>query len=132
MQVESGRIVSELAAHDASVESAAFCDCMPLAASAAMDNRLCVWDLGSYTLRHTCVHPAGVVELRWRRDSPLLVSCAVSRELRLWDARNGACLNVLTGHCDAVLCIDLGYTEHGMYVVSGADDHSARLWALDV
>ena len=59
--------------------------------------------------------------------------CAVSRELRLWDARNGACLKVLTGHVDTVLCFDLGYQEQGgMYILSGSDDHTARLWALDV
>ena len=125
---ESGKLLAHLPAHDASVESAAFCDAMPLAASAGMDGKLCVWDLGTFGMRHTCIHPAGVVEVRWLRDSPLLLSCAVSRELRLWDGRSGECLQTLTGHHEAVLCFDVGYTAHGVYVVSGSDDKTARVW----
>ena len=39
---------------------------------------------------------------------------------------------VFTGHRDAVLCMAIGYLETGMYVVSGSDDHSARVWDIDV
>ena len=77
---ESGRVLAQLPSHDQSVESAGFCDVMQLAASAGMDGKLCIWDLTTLTSRHSCVHPAGVVELRWLRDSPMLLSCAVSRE----------------------------------------------------
>ena len=68
----------------------------------------------------------------WRRGSPLVFSCTVSKEVRLWDARSGACLNTLTGHADAVLCLAVGYPEAGAYIVSGSDDNTARIWALDV
>ena len=71
---------------------------------------------------------AGVVELRWLKDSPMILSCTVSRELRLWDGRSGDCLQTLTGHHEAVLCLDIGYTSQGIYVVSGSDDRTARLW----
>ena len=46
-----------------------------------MDGKLSIWDLGNFLLRHTCVHPAGVVELKWLKGSPMLLTCAVSREL---------------------------------------------------
>jgi WD40 repeat protein len=121
-------LLATLPAHDASVESAGFCDVLQLAASAGMDGKLCVWDLGSFAARQTCVHPAGVVELKWLKGSPMILSCAVSRELRLWDGRSGTCLQTLTGHHDAVLAIDVGYTAQGIYVVSGSDDKTARLW----
>jgi ribosome assembly protein SQT1 len=90
---------------------------MQLAASAGMDGRLCIWDLGSLALRHTCMHPAGVIQLAWLKGSPMLITCAVSRELRLWDGRSGDCLQTLTGHVDAVLTFDVGYTAQGIYVV---------------
>ena len=114
--------------HEASVESAGFCDALQLAASAGMDGKLCVWDLGQLALRHTCPHTAGVIELRWLKDSPMLLSCAVSRELKLWDGRSGECLQTLTGHLEPVLTFDVGYTSQGIYVVSGSDDKTARLW----
>lgn len=125
---ESGRLLAQLPAHDASVESAAFCGPLQLAASAGMDGKLCVWDLGTFSLRHTCTHQAGVIECTWLRDSPMLLSCAVSRELCLWDGRSGECLQTLTGHHEAVLCMAVGYTAQGVYVLSGSDDKTARVW----
>lgn len=125
---EGGRLLAQLSAHEASVESVGFCDCLQLAASGAMDGRLCVWDLTTFALRHTCMHPGGVVELRWLRDAPLLLACSISRELRLWDGRSGECLQTLIGHHDALLCMDVAYTQHGIYVVTGSDDRTARIW----
>ena len=55
-----GKVLAALTAHDTSVESVGFCDCMPLAASAGMDGKLCIWDLNTYGLRHTCLHDAGI------------------------------------------------------------------------
>ncbi|EOD28621.1 hypothetical protein EMIHUDRAFT_418542 [Emiliania huxleyi CCMP1516] len=129
---ESGKLLASLPAHEDSVEAASFCECMPLAATGGMDGKLCIWDLNTYGLRHTCLHGAGVIEAVWRRGSPLVFSCTVSKEVRLWDARSGACLNTLTGHTDAVLCLAVGYPEAGAYLVSGSDDNTARVWALDV
>ena len=127
---ESGRLLAHLASHEASVEAAGFCQPLPLAASGAMDGKLAIWDLNSFTLRHTCAHGAGVVELRWLRDSPLLVACTVSRELRVWDARSGGCLATLLGHADACLCLELGYTAEGVFALSGSDDRTARVWRV--
>ena len=125
---ETGKLVAALPGHEASIESVGFCDALPYAASAGMDGKLCVWDLGTLAQRQMCLHMAGVVELRWLKDSPMILSCTVSRELRLWDGRSGDCLQTLTGHHEAVLCLDIGYTSQGIYVVSGSDDRTARLW----
>ena len=125
---ESGKLLATLPGHEASVESVGFCDMMPLAASAGMDGKLCVWDLGTLAQRQCCVHMAGVVELKWLKASPMLLTCTVSRELKLWDGRSGDCLQTLTGHHAAVLCLDVAYTSQGIYVVSGSDDKTARLW----
>ena len=126
--IESGRLLAQLSAHEASIESVGFCDCLQLAASGGMDGRLCIWDLTTFATRHTCMHPGGVVELRWLRDAPLLLSISIARELRLWDARSGECLQTLIGHHEALLCMEVGYTQHGIYVVTGADDKTVRLW----
>ena len=93
-----------------------------------MDGKLCIWDLGTFGLRHTCIHQAGVIELKWLKESPMILTCAISRDLRLWDARSGECLQTMTGHHEAVLCLDIGYTAQGIYVVSGSDDKTARVW----
>lgn len=128
----AGKVLAALSGHDASVESVGFCDCMPLAATGSMDGKLCIWELNTFSLRHTCTHGAGVVELLWRRQSPLLFSCTVSREIRLWDARSAECLKVLTGHRDAVLCMAIGYAQDATYLISGSDDHTVRVWSIDV
>jgi WD40 repeat protein len=130
--VESGKVLAQLSAHEASVESAGFCGSLQLAATCGMDGRLCVWDLDTFGLRHVCQHGAGVVELQWMRDSALLVTCTVSRELRVYDARDGSCMRRMIGHHDAVLCVQLGYTPNGAYALSGSDDCTARVWDLNL
>ena len=125
---ENGRLLATLPSHDASVEHCGFCDAFALAASCGMDGKLCIWDLGTFGLRHTCIHQAGVIELKWLKESPMILTCAISRDLRLWDARSGECLQTMTGHHEAVLCLDIGYTAQGIYVVSGSDDKTARVW----
>ena len=128
VHAETGKVLAQLPAHEASVESASFCGPLALCASAAMDGKLCVWDLANFSLRHTCTHQAGVVECAWLKDSPMLLSCAISREICLWDGRSGECLQTLTGHTEAVLCMAVGYTSQGVYVLSGSDDMTARVW----
>lgn len=125
---ETGKLLATLPAHDSSVESVGFCGPMPLAASGGMDGKMCIWDLGGLTCRQTCIHPAGVIEIKWLKDTPMLISCSVARELRLWDGRSGECLQTLTGHTAPVLTFDVGYTAQGIYLVSGSDDRTARLW----
>ena len=129
-QLETGKVLAQLSSHEASIESAGFCAVMQLAASASMDGKLCIWDLNTFALRHVCTHGAGVIELRWLRDSPLLATCTVSRELRVYDARDGSCLSRMIGHHDAVLCLEVGYTPQGNFLLSGSDDCTARVWPL--
>ena len=93
-----------------------------------MDCKMCIWDLGQLTMRHTCPHDAGIVELKWLRDSPMVLTCAISRDLKLWDGRSGECLQTLTGHLDAVLVFAIGYTAQGIYIATGSDDKTVRLW----
>lgn len=128
VHAETGRLLAHLPGHEASVESVGFCEVMQLAASAGMDGNVCIWDLGTLTARHSCAHGGGVVELHWLKESPMLLTCTVTRELRLWDGRSGACLQTLTGHLEAVLCMAVGYTAQGVYVLSGSDDTTARVW----
>ena len=116
---ESGRLLAHLASHEASVEAAGFCQPLPLAASGAMDGKLAIWDLNSFTLRHTCAHGAGVIELRWLRDSPLLVACTVSRGSASGTRARGA--RHLLGHAGLPLP-RLGYTAEGVFALSGSDD----------
>ena len=60
-------------------------------------------------------------------ESTMILACTVSRELRHRTPKR-ECLQTLTGHHAAVLCFDVGYTSNGIYVVSGSDDRTARLW----
>lgn len=128
--LETGKVLAQLSAHEASIESAGFCATMQLAASAAMDGKLCIWDLNTFALRHVCAHGAGIIELRWLRDAPLLATCTVSRELRVYDARDGGCLQRMIGHHETVLCLEVGYTPQGNFLLSGSDDGTARVWPL--
>ena len=65
------------------------------------------------------------------QGSPLLVSAEESHELRVWDARTGAEVAVLTGHRDDVTALDVWRSGANPLAVSGDADGTLRVWWLD-
>ena len=46
--------------------------------------------------------------------------------MKVWEARSGKCLRTLEGHSGWVLAC--GYSPDGAYIVSGANDHTVKVW----
>jgi WD40 repeat protein len=53
----TARPLCPCAGHEDSVEACGFSKHLPLAASASMDGKMIIWDLGSFGQRGTCAHP---------------------------------------------------------------------------
>lgn len=75
---------------------------MRWAASGGMDKSLKIWDLTSGSCRCVCPHEGSVVALRWHPTAMLVCTAALDNAVRIWDARSGLALAVLTGHRDLV------------------------------
>jgi len=58
-----------------------------------------------------------------------LFSASADRTIRLWSVSLGACLRVLTGHTDDVLCVQYDFARHALF--SSAADGTVREWRFD-
>jgi WD40 repeat protein len=58
----------------------------------------------------------------------LVATSSSDRTVRIWSLQDAACLHVLRGHTDDVLCLDVA--PGGRLLVSGGADQTCRLWDL--
>lgn len=110
-----------------SIESLSFCkdtQATNLLAIAGTDGIISVWDWVQQSRRHSLKHEGVVIKVQFVRDSFLLVSCSSDYSTRLWDARSGQGLLVLSRHLDMVLDFALLTSEDGtsLTVASVGDD----------
>ena len=103
-------------------------------ASGGMDGQLKVWDVTTGQLRTSNNHGATITALKWHESLPLIVTCSVDAIIRVIDARNGNCLQELTGHTKIVTNLDVKTTNNGdsFMVASVSDDNMARIFNIDV
>lgn len=66
--------------------------------------------------------------MAWLPQQPLVVTGSLDGVVRLWDLRTASCVKQLYGHASAVQ--DLAVSPDGSMVLSGADDATARVFAL--
>lgn len=110
-------------------------------ASGGMDKTLKVWDTMTGTVRCTCLHGGSVVALVWHSSLPIICTAALDNVVRLWDARNGALLQELTGHNDMVTSVDMvpitpenrveGCGDATDMIVSVSDDKTAKIFMIN-
>lgn len=104
-------------------------------ASGGLDKKLKIWDTVSDSVRCVCAHEGGVVALQWHKDLPVVMTGCLDKNVRVWDARSGACLATLTGHRDLVTNIIVAKVQGEQQrdaVISVSDDHTARIFQIDL
>lgn len=127
INIATGRVIGLLEGHTESVESVDFCQVMDFVASASVDNTVKIWEGVTMRVRHSLVHQDTVTKVKFLQNSTMLVTSSADKTLRLWEARTGVCLKVFKGHQETVLDFDLS----GARIVSGSDDGTTLVWAID-
>lgn len=98
-------------------------------ASASLDRRLKVWQLGSSRANFTLKgHQRGVncVDYYPGSDKPYLISGADDNTVRIWDYQNKTCVQVLQGHTNNVTAVCF---HHELPIVlTGSEDSTVRIW----
>jgi len=144
IQIETGKVVANLAGHTSSVEAVGFS--MPsstgisLLATASMDGKIQIWDAKTFDLRSTIkdhVEEAGIVRFKWLPSSTFgswLCTCATDGTVRVFNALSSQCMSTLRGHSDTVLDLDVALGEVAgapqLAVVSGSDDKTCRVFTV--
>ena len=96
-----------------SIEALSFCQdtrSTNLIAIGGTDGIISVWDWVQQNRRHNLKHDDVVIKIQFVHNSFLLVSCSSDHTTRLWDARSGQGLMVLSKHEDMVLDFALSST----------------------
>ncbi|MBA0713545.1 hypothetical protein Golax_012575, partial [Gossypium laxum] len=117
---------SELQGHTDSVSSLAFSHDGQLLASGGFDGLVKVWDT-SGNLKSTLEGPGGGIEwIRWHPKGHLILAGSEDCTVWMWNADNGSCLNVFSGHGASVTCGD--FTPDGKTICTGSEDATLRIW----
>jgi len=99
-----------------------------LVASAGLDGRLVVWDLGVLSPRVVCGHPEGVTTLVAHPSNHMLITGALDGVVRCWDSRSGELAMAFRGHVDAVQAMDL--SGDGWQILTGGEDCVVRVFDI--
>ena len=113
-------------------------------ATGGVDGALKIWDLGHSNggqCRQTCRvedGSSGITRLQWHPTLPVVLCAYADGTIRVWDVRNAALLQTLTGHSDMINDMDFVVGAAGttgndnMVVLSGSDDQTARVFELNL
>ncbi|CAE7663661.1 HET-E1 [Symbiodinium necroappetens] len=71
-------------------------------------------------------HGAAVLAATYSRDGRLILSASIDRTARVWDAKSGACLHILSGHLDSVRALSVSASGELLATASGI---TARVWS---
>jgi len=154
VQIETGKVLASLVGHSDSVEHVGFnnppAGGVSLLATGSMDGKVLVWDGKTFERRcelNDHFEKGGIVHIKWLKEAQYaswLCTCSTDHTLRLFNALTAQCLRTLSGHSDTVLDLDVALAfapaaaqqqpgtqaGHQLYVVSGSDDNSCRVFSL--
>jgi len=92
-----------------------------------MSQSSCVRDLTDHTKE--------IYTIKWSPTGPgsnnpdvnlVLASASFDSTIRVWDARTGKCLHVLSKHTDPVYSVS--FSTNGLYLASGSFDRCLHIW----
>jgi hypothetical protein len=119
-----------LEAQSSPANAAAFSPDGKLAAFAAGDKSVRIWDVeAGRDLRRCIGHTASVWCVAFSPDGARLLSGGKDGSVRLWDVATGRELKKLDGHLDLVAAV--AFAPDGKRALSAGYDHEAILWDLE-
>ncbi|KAF5739603.1 transducin family protein [Tripterygium wilfordii] len=74
-------------------------------------------------------HQNAIFDVCWIKEDTNILTASGDQTIRLWDAKNGICTGVLTGHTGSVKSVSCHPTNSDL-IVSGSRDGSFTIWDL--
>jgi len=107
-----------------------------LLASCSDDHTAKVWSMNQNAcVRDLTDHSKEIYTIKWSPTGPgsanpdanlVLASASFDSTIRVWDARTGKCLHVLSKHTDPVYSV--AFSANGLYLASGSFDRCVHIW----
>ena len=128
----SPKILVELKGHDSEIMDVAVSDDGRYAATASMDGTIRVWDLRDNAhpvVRILIGHRGWVTAIRFRTNSPHVISGGIDATARLWNISDGNEVRSFEGH--QLIVRSLAVSADGRRLLTGSDDKTVRLWNVE-
>ena len=123
-----GKRISHLPIHTEEVTSVAFNFRGDLAASAAKDNTIRIWNTSTgKQVREISAHKDTIADVAFHPSKNLLASASFDRKVKLWDLEQGSSV-VLFGHNDDIT--QVAVHPDGSVFASGSKDHDICIWQI--
>jgi WD40 repeat protein len=114
----------------APVEAISFSPSHGLLAAAALDGTLLVWDVLNSSIRSISQESAGITQLVWHPDLPVILASSLDGWSTLRDGRTAALIRTCYGHQGPILASC--FTASGDRYVSSSEDGTCLVFATDV
>jgi eukaryotic-like serine/threonine-protein kinase len=117
--------------HSNKVQWAEFSRDGALAVTACADNVARIWDANTGELkRELSGHTGSLVIARFSPDAKFVATATGLGGLRLWSVESEKMVFKLVGDHDFAAIETLAFSQDGRHLISGGDDHTARLWNI--
>lgn len=117
--------------HTDSIESIDYSTFMPnILVSGSMDQLVGVWDDRVNKIRTKLQCNDGVVKVKCSSKAPVVYSCSMDGEIRIWDLRNGQCIDRLVGHTEGIF--DFAVSTKNDFIITASDDSTSRIYETNL
>ena len=111
--------------HSDSVSFVAFSNDGNFIASGGLDGKVYIFDMQGSTICGL-EGPSEVTWLTWHPRGSIVAAGSEDGTVWMWNAQNGQCMNVFTGHSDSISCVL--FSPDGKILVSSSTDGSLIVW----
>ncbi|MBN2314758.1 MAG: protein kinase [Sedimentisphaerales bacterium] len=127
----TGRELTTLIGHPASLTDVVFSPDGRLIASTALGGQSRVWNPSEEREGRILKrgHTNLVRALAFSPDSKQLISASMDKAIKVWDVSKGKVIHTLSGHENSIW--SLAISPDGRHIVSGSEDSTIRLWDID-
>jgi WD40 repeat protein/energy-coupling factor transporter ATP-binding protein EcfA2 len=124
--VTSGKLVSRLEGHEASVEQAQFSPDGQFIATASRDHTTRIWQVASGQALTVLHQQSTITSIGFSPNGQLIVTTSQDGIARVLEATSGTLRVVLAGHRGAIWHAQ--FSPDGQMLVTASEDGTARLW----
>jgi ribosome assembly protein SQT1 len=121
----TGQLIKQFAQHGDSVASLAFSFDGKYVASGGMDGIAHVYHLESEKVI-SLPGPNEIIWIKWHPRGNILLAGGEDGTMWMWSLPSGNCMQVFTGHTEAVTCGD--FSADGKSIISASTDGSLIIW----
>ena len=128
---ETGKIKKKLKHDLAFSNQITFSNKGNLFLSAMHSNMVSLWNINDGNLVRNFKKESNDAEkaVCFSEDGEKIASGGDDKKVRIWNAKSGKLIHVLTGHKDTVTAV--AFSPNGKWIASGSDDHTIRIWDVD-